>query len=128
MPRSVRSPRERGSEWERSNIGARSQRLLWASTGTKNPKASDVLYVKSLAAPHTVNTIPEKTLFALSDHGEIGAMLLQDGADAELVLDALAADLLREGAAAFVKSWDDLLACIVEKSDARKKAPSRTNA
>ncbi len=114
------------------NVGARSQRLLWASTGTKDPKASDVLYVKSLAAPHSVNTIPEKTLLALADHGEIGAMLPHDGGDAEEVLDrftqagvdldALAADLQREGAAAFVQSWDDLLACLLEKSATLKRA------
>ena len=114
------------------NVGARSQRLLWASTGTKDPKASDVLYVKSLAAPHSVNTMPEKTLLALADHGEIGAMLPHDGGDAEEVLDrftqagvdldALAADLQREGAAAFVKSWDDLLACLLEKSATLKRA------
>jgi len=70
------------------NVGARSQRLLWASTGTKDPKASDVLYVKSLAAPHSVNTMPEKTLLALADHGEIGAMLPHDGGDAEEILAA----------------------------------------
>jgi len=114
------------------NVGARSQRLLWASTGTKDPKASDVLYVKSLAAPHSVNTIPEKTLLALADHGEIGAMLPHDGGDAEEVLDrftqagvdldALAADLQREGAAAFVQSWDDLLACLREKSATLRRA------
>jgi len=114
------------------NVGARSQRLLWASTGTKDPKASDVLYVKSLAAPHSVNTMPEKTLLALADHGEIGAMLPHDGGDAEEVLDrftqagvdldALAADLQRDGAAAFVKSWDDLLACLLEKSATLKRA------
>ncbi len=114
------------------NVGARSQRLLWASTGTKDPKASDVLYVKSLAAPHSVNTIPEKTLLALADHGEIGAMLPHDGGDAEEVLDrftqagvdldALAADLQREGAAAFVQSWDDLLACLLEKSATLRRA------
>ena len=114
------------------NVGARSQRLLWASTGTKDPKASDVLYVKSLAAPHSVNTMPEKTLLALADHGEIGAMLPHDGGDAEEVLDrftqagvdleALAADLQRDGAAAFVKSWDDLLACLLEKSATLKWA------
>ncbi len=114
------------------NAGARSQRLLWASTGTKDPKASDVLYVKSLAAPHSVNTMPEKTLLALADHGEIGAMLPHDGGDAEEVLDrftqagvdldALAADLQREGAAAFVQSWDDLLACLLEKSAALRRA------
>ncbi len=114
------------------NVGARSQRLLWASTGTKDPKTSDVLYVKSLAAPHSVNTMPEKTLLALADHGEIGAMLPHDGGDAEEVLDrftqagvdldALAADLQRDGAAAFVKSWDDLLACLLEKSATLKRA------
>ena len=114
------------------NFGARSQRLLWASTGTKDPKASDVLYVKSLASPHTVNTIPENTLKALADHGEIGAMLPHDGGNAEAELaeftragvdvDALAEQLQREGAAAFVKSWDDLLACIADKSAALKKA------
>ena len=114
------------------NVGARSQRLLWASTGTKDPKASDVLYVKSLAAPHSVNTMPEKTLLALADHGEIGAMLPHDGGDAEEVLDrftqagvdldALAADLQRDGAAAFVKSWEDLLACLLEKSATLKRA------
>jgi transaldolase len=114
------------------NFGARSQRLLWASTGTKDPKSSDVLYVKSLAAPHTVNTMPEKTLLALADHGEIGATLARDGGDAERVLkeftaagidlDALAEQLQREGAAAFVKSWDDLLQCLGEKSAMLKKA------
>ncbi len=114
------------------NFGARSQRLLWASTGTKDPTAPDVLYVKALAAPHTINTMPEKTLMALADHGDIGRMLPHDGGDAEQVLgrftqagvdlDRLAVDLQREGAAAFVKSWDDLLACIVEKSDSLKKA------
>jgi len=114
------------------NFGARSQRLLWASTGTKDPKASDVLYVKSLASPHTVNTMPENTLKALADHGEIGAMLPHDGGNAEAELaeftkagvdiDALAEQLQREGADAFVKSWKDLLACIVDKSAALKKA------
>ncbi len=113
------------------NVGARSQRLLWASTGTKDPKAPDVLYVKSLAAPHSVNTMPEKTLLALADHGEIGPMLPHDGGDAEEVLDrftqagvdvdALAAGLQREGAAAFVKSWEDLLACLREKSATLRK-------
>ncbi len=114
------------------NVGARSQRLLWASTGTKDPKASDVLYVKSLAAPHSVNTMPEKTLLALADHGEIGAMLPHDGGDAEDVLarfaragvdlNALAAELQRDGAAAFVASWKELLACLVDKSQTLKKA------
>jgi transaldolase len=114
------------------NFGARSQRLLWASTGTKDPKAPDVLYVKSLAAPHSINTMPEKTLLGLADHGEIGAMLPHDGGEAEQVLaefrkagvdlDALAEQLQREGADAFVKSWDDLLDCIADKSAALKKA------
>ena len=114
------------------NMGARSQRLLWASTGTKDPKASDVLYVKSLAAPHTINTMPEKTLLALGDHGDVGAMLPHDGGDAEAVLakftsagvdlDKLAADLQRDGADAFVKSWDEMLACLDDKSTALKKA------
>ena len=113
------------------NTGARSQRLLWASTGTKDPKAPDVLYVKALAAPHTVNTMPEKTLLGLADHGEIGPMLPHDGGDAEEVLarfrqagvdvDALAEQLQREGAAAFVKSWEDLLACVAEKSATLRK-------
>lgn len=108
------------------NVGARAQRLLWASTGSKNPKASDVLYVESLAAPHTVNTIPEKTLHAFADHGAVGALLQRDGGDADAELRlftgsgvdlvALANDLQRDGAAAFVKSWDDLLARLVEKS------------
>jgi transaldolase len=119
--------------WRRLlNFGARSQRLLWASTGTKDPKASDVLYVKSLAAPHTVNTMPENTLKALADHGEVGAMLPRDGGNAEAELaefnkagidiNALADQLQREGADAFVKSWDDLLACIADKSASLKKA------
>ncbi|HTW87159.1 MAG TPA: transaldolase [Candidatus Binataceae bacterium] len=114
------------------NFGARSQRLLWASTGTKDPKASDVLYVKALAAPHTINTMPEKTLLAFADHGESSAMMPLDGGDAERALqeftkagvdlDALAAQLQREGADAFVKSWEDLLQCLDEKSATLKKA------
>jgi transaldolase len=114
------------------NFGARAQRLLWASTGTKDPKAPDVLYVKSLAAPYTVNTMPENTLKALADHGEVGAMLPRDGGDAEKELaeftragvdiDALAEQLQREGAESFVKSWDDLLACLIDKSATLKKA------
>jgi transaldolase len=114
------------------NFGARSQRLLWASTGTKDPKAPDVLYVKALAAPHTVNTMPENTLHGLADHGEIGAMLPHDGGDAErelaeftkagVNLDALADQLQREGADAFVKSWDDLMGQIAAKGEMLKKA------
>jgi transaldolase len=114
------------------NFGARAQRLLWASTGTKDPKASDVLYVESLATPHTVNTMPEKTLLAFGDHGKVGAMLAGDGGDAEralkeftaagIDLDALAEQLQREGADAFVKSWEDLMRCIGEKSATLKQA------
>src|SRR5262249_52465235 len=74
-------------QWQRVyNAGARPQRLLWASTGTKDPKASDVLYIKALAAPFTVNTMPEATLKALASHGEIGPMLPSDGGDCETIL------------------------------------------
>ena len=119
--------------WQRVfNAGARPQRLLWASTGTKDPKASDVLYVKSLAAPFTVNTMPEGTLNALADHGEIGPILPAHGGDCEEVLarfarlgidiDALAARLQDDGARSFVTSWQDLLECIASKSETLKKA------
>jgi transaldolase len=118
--------------WQRAyNAGARPQRLLWASTGTKDPKASDVLYIKALAAPFTVNTIPEQTLKALADHGEIGPVMAADGGDSEEVLaqfvkagvnvDALAAQLQDAGAKSFVKSWNELLAVIEAKSDALKR-------
>jgi transaldolase len=119
--------------WQRVyNAGARPQRLLWASTGTKDPKASDVLYIKALAAALTVNTMPEGTLKALADHGEIGPMLPVDGGDCEAVLtefakagidtDALAAQLQDEGAKSFVKSWNELMAVIASKSAALAKA------
>jgi len=119
--------------WQRAfNAGARPQRLLWASTGTKDPKASDILYVKSLAAPLTVNTMPEATLKALADHGEVGEILPADGGDGEEVLaqfgkagidiEALAAQLQDEGAKSFVKSWNDLMACIDSKRAAIRKA------
>ena len=119
--------------WQRVfNAGARPQRLLWASTGTKDPKASDVLYIKALAAPFTVNTMPEGTLKALADHGELGAILPADGGDCEEVLaqfakagvdaDALGAQLQEEGAKSFVKSWHELMAVIVSKCAALKKA------
>jgi transaldolase len=119
--------------WQRAlNFGARPQRLLFASTGTKDPNASDVLYIKALAAPFTVNTMPENTLKAFGDHGEVSGVLLADGGDAETVLahftragvdiPALAAQLQDEGAKSFVKSWDDLMAVIETKSDALKKA------
>jgi transaldolase len=115
--------------WQRVyNAGARPQRLLWASTGTKDPKASDILYVKALAAPFTVNTMPENTLKALAEHADLGAPLPADGGDCEEVLakfakagidvDALAAQLQDEGAKSFVKSWNDLMAVIASKSAA----------
>ena len=115
--------------WQRVlNAGARPQRLLWASTGTKDPKASDVLYIKALAAPFTVNTMPEATLKALADHGELGSILPADGGDCEEVLarftqsgidlEALASSLQGEGAKSFVKSWEDLLRVIASKSAA----------
>lgn len=119
--------------WLRAyNAGARPQRLLWASTGTKDPRASDILYVKSLASPFTVNTMPEATLKAMADHGEVGPSLPTDGGDCEQVLaayrsagfdtDALAARLQDEGAKAFVKSWNELLSVIASKSETLKKA------
>src|SRR5579862_6313592 len=119
--------------WQRAfNAGARPQRLLWASTGTKDPKASDILYVKALAAPFTVNTMPEATLKALADHGEVDGTVQADGGDAEKVLaqfqkagidvEALAAQLQDEGAKSFVKSWDELMAVIAAKSATLKKA------
>jgi transaldolase len=115
-----------------ANAGARAQRLLWASTGVKDPQASDILYVKALAAPFTVDTMPEATLKAFGDHGEVGGMLAPDGGDCETVLagfakagidiDALAVRLQDEGAASFVKSWNELMACIDSKSAAIRKA------
>jgi transaldolase len=118
--------------WQRTyNSGARPQRLLWASTGTKDPKASDVLYVKELAAPFTVNTMPEATLLALGDHGDVGAILPADGGDCEEVLarfakagvdvDALAARLQDEGAKSFVASWNELMGVIAAKCAALKR-------
>ncbi len=113
--------------WQRlANAGAHPQRLLWASTGTKDPEASDILYVKGLSAPFTITTIPEATLLDFADHGAIGRLLPAGSGDAEKTLarfaqagvhyDRLAADLQREGAEAFVKSWNELLACIGSKS------------
>jgi len=109
--------------WQRAfNYGARPQRLLMASTGTKDPEASDVLYIEGLAAPHTINTMPENTLNAFADHGAVGPLLSADGGDCEAVLarfteagidiDALAARLQDEGAASFVKSWNELIEVI----------------
>ena len=119
--------------WERAyNAGARPQRLLWASTGTKDPHASDILYINALAAPFTVNTMPEGTLKALAEHGQLSESLPADGGDCEEVLarfakagvdvDALAAQLQDEGAKSFVKSWNELMAVIASKSADLAKA------
>jgi len=108
--------------------GARAQRLLWASTGTKDPKASETLYVEALAAPDTIDTMPEKTLLAFADHGRLAGKLPVDGGDAEQVIAAfaragidaaaLATRLQHEGARSFEKSWKDLMDCIEAKSRA----------
>jgi transaldolase len=110
-----------------ANFGARPQRLLWASTGTKDPDASDILYIQALAAPFTINTIPDKTLLAFADHGTVGELMPAGGGDADKMIarfsqagighDQLAADLQREGAEAFVKSWNELLGSIRSKSE-----------
>jgi transaldolase len=109
-----------------ADAGARPQRVLWASTGTKDPKAPDTLYVEALAAPDTVNTMPEATLLAFADHGKMSGELPAGGGDAEALLaeftrsgvdlTALAGQLQREGARAFTKSWTDLLECLGSKS------------
>lgn len=112
-----------GERWHRlAAAGARPQRLLWASTSTKNPNASDVLYVSALAAPDTINTMPEKTLLAFADHGQVGSMLPEDGGDTGEVLaeftragidvGQVAATLQREGEQSFDKSWDSLMESI----------------
>jgi transaldolase len=119
--------------WQRAyNAGARPQRILWASTGTKDPKASDILYIKALAAPFTVNTMPEATLKALAEHTELGEPLAADGGDCEKVLaqftkagidlDALASKLQTDGAKSFVDSWNELLSVIASKSAALQQA------
>jgi transaldolase len=111
------------------NKGARPQRLLWASTGTKDPNASDVLYIEGFASPFTVNTMPEPTLHAFADHGEVGAPVPADGGDCEQVLAefgdagvdvvALAKRLQEEGKEAFAKSWDEMLKTIESQVGAR---------
>jgi transaldolase len=119
--------------WMRAyNAGARPQRLLWASTGTKDPKASDVLYVKALAAPFTVNTMPEATLQAFADHGKVDPTLPADGgnyqqelaqfAKERIDVQALASQLQEEGAKSFVKSWSDLMSVIDRKSAVLERA------
>jgi transaldolase len=114
------------------NLGARTQRQLWASTGTKDPQASDILYIKALAAPFTVNTMPEGTLKAFTDHKELGSIMRADGGDCEEVLsqfakdgidiDALAAQLQNEGATSFDNSWNELMAVIASKSTVPQKS------
>jgi len=118
-----------------ASAGAQPQRLLWGSTGTKDPQASATLYIEALAAPDTINTIPEKTLRAFAEHGRLHGVMPDDGGDAEAVLkqfaeagvdtDALATQLQQEGAQAFVKSWHALLRRIAEKSDALADAGAR---
>ena len=119
--------------WEKAfNAGAQPQRMLWASTGTKDPQASDVLYIEALAAPDTINTIPEKTLLAFADHGTLRGVMPVDGGNAETVIaefakagiddQQLGVDLQREGADDFVASWKDLLACIQAKTTTLKAA------
>jgi len=110
-----------------ARAGAKPQRLLWASTGTKDPKASDVLYIEALAAPSTINTMPAETLLAFADHGKVNDVLPVDGGDAEEILArfakvgvdnaALAAELQREGAQSFDKSWNELIDSIASKCD-----------
>lgn len=123
------------ARWQRIyNLGGRPQRLLWASTGTKDPKASDILYVKALAAPFTVNTMPEGTLKALATHTDLGDLLPTDGGNCEEVLqqfakagidvDALAAQLQSEGAESFVKSWNDLMQVISSKTTLLETKPA----
>jgi transaldolase len=121
------------AQWQRAfNMGARPQRLLWASTGTKDPKASDVLYIQALASPFTVNTMPEGTLKAMYEHGNVGNMMPTDGGDCEAMLakfvkagidiDGLASQLQSDGAKSFVQSWNDLLGVITTKSADLKTA------
>lgn len=129
--RTYRAHREllASKRWRKlADAGAQPQRLLWASTGTKDPDASDTLYVEALVAPDTINTMPEKTLQAFAEHGALKGTMAGDGGDAEAMLarfakvgvdsDALALQLQQEGARAFVKSWQQLLQCIADKSAA----------
>jgi transaldolase len=121
------------THWQKlATAGARPQRLLWASTGTKDPAAPDTLYLEALAAPNTINTIPEKTLLAFAGHGKVKDVLPPDGGDAETELAefasagvddaALAATLQREGAQSFAKSWRGLMERIASKSEVLTKA------
>ena len=127
--RAYRSYREllASPRWKKlADAGAQPQRLLWASTGAKDPKARDTLYIEALAAPDTVNTIPEKTLKAFADHGKVGEAMAEDGGDGEATLkkisdagvdiDALAKQLQKEGAESFVESWNHLLKGVADKA------------
>ena len=127
------------TRWQKlTAAGAKPQRLLWASTGTKDPAAPDTLYVSALAAPDTINTIPEKTLHAFADHGRLRGVMPTDGGDAEAVLsqisragvdiEALAAKLQQDGAQSFVKSWQQLMQRIAEKSGALEPGRAATAA
>src|SRR5437870_6312129 len=120
------------SRWRKlAEAGALPQRLLWGSTGTKDPAAPDIMYIEALAAPDTINTIPEKTLRAFADHGQVKGVMPRDGGNAEEVLAefsrvgvddaALGAELQREGATAFDQSWNDLMECIATKSRLLKR-------
>ncbi len=117
--------------WMRlSNYGAHPQRLLWASTGTKDPNAPDYLYVKALAAPNTINTMPEATLLKFGEHGELGRILSSGGGESDetiynmsrlgIGMEALAAKLQTEGAESFVKSWEEMMSVVAQKAQALK--------
>ena len=118
------------------NAGARTQRLLWASTSTKDPAAPDTLYVHGLAAPFTINTMPDATLEAFFDHGEVGEPMPADGGDCDALLArfgkagvdtaALAAKLQGDGATSFVNSWNDLLASVAAQGGSPGRAPAQT--
>jgi transaldolase len=126
------------SRWRKlATAGARSQRLLWASTGTKDPKASETLYIEALAAPDTIATIPENTLRAFAEHGKLESVLAPDGGDADAVLarfgstgidiDGLATWLQRDGVQSFAKSWAELLQCVAYKSAALGDSSGRSS-
>ena len=119
--------------WKKlEGAGAMPQRMLWASTGTKDPNAPDAMYLEALAAPDTIDTIPEKTLKAFADHGKVDGVMDVNGGDAEEVIakfaragidvDAVAEQLQREGGETFSKSWNDLMDRIASKSEVLKKA------
>ena len=120
--------------WQRIyNAGARPQRLLWASTGAKDPTASEILYIKTLVAPYTVNTMPENTLIRLAKQHSLESVLPRDGSDCEEILARfvdegidlarLADDLQREGVASFIQSWNNLMAVIGYRSESFTPEP-----